>query len=87
MKIGRFVNIFITWSNEYVIPQRNDYYPMETVMEEKVVFEFYPEARYITDVISKQSNRLAGNISENKRLFSGKHHPYGIKTGVSVLTN
>lgn len=70
-----------------MIQRKNEYYPMEILMEEKVIFEFHSEARYTTDVIFQQSSRPAGCISENKKCFSWKQHLYGIKTEVSVLLN
>lgn len=85
--IDRYVNIFFIWSNKYLIQRLNDYYPIRTLIEEKVFFEFHPKARYATNVIFQQSNLPAGNISENKRHFSEKHHIYEIKSEVSVLPN
>lgn len=58
------------------------------VMNEKnILFKYYFEARYATNLIFQQSNRPCENVRENRLYYSGKHHLYGLKTEISVPPN
>ena len=42
-------------------------------------------AKYATDVVFQQANKVLGNTTESNFMKSGKHQLYGYKTEVSVL--
>lgn len=48
-------------------------------------FQYFPHAKYATDVTFQHTNRPSGNHEESKSYFSGKHRLYGYKCEVSVL--
>lgn len=70
-----------------IVNNREEKCQMELFHQEKQCFKFYLEARYATDVIFQQCNRPIGTICETTKYFSRKHHFYGFKTKVSVLSN
>lgn len=47
--------------------------------------KYLPEAKHASKVIFHLYNRPCGNVNENKHYFSGKSHPYCLRTEVSVL--
>ena len=85
--VVRFLDAILPIVQELHIHYIAEYFKMSKLPQRKATFRTYELARYATDVTFQQSNRPAGNHSESKAMFSGKHKLYGYKTEVSVLPN
>lgn len=44
----------------------------EGTLRKNKKFKFYPEAKYASDLVFQQRNRLVGNISKNKKTLQRK---------------
>lgn len=60
---------------------------MAQITDKNILFKYFFEARYTTDVMFCNFNRLCENDRKNRHYYSGNNHLYGLRTEVSIFVN
>ena len=81
------LDIVSDFAYERYVVRMIDKYDIETLMDSSSQFQYYPFARYATDVTFQNANRPTGNMFEARPYYSAKHKLHGYKSESSVLPN